>query len=237
MTNQEYPSDWDKVDQNQSSSSEFLKIKSGEKVRIRIIAGPMGFQQLYLETGEQRRGLNLPFGAQLPGYKPRAQYAFEVLILDGGNAGTHKVLTAGQKMAEQLRDIRKEWGSLDRCDVIISKTGTGLETKWSAVPVPATKQTAESLAPVFDLTTKIVMATKEQIEALPPAPVGQKKVGDSLDKPISKKQADYINELAGKKELTLDYVLSTVERKFAKKELDELTSAEASQLIDTLKAA
>ncbi len=169
-TEEEYPSDWNSVESAKSEGSEFLKIKSGEKVRLRILAGPLAFQQLYLEGN--KKGFNLPFNSQIPGYKPRKQYAFEVLVLDGASAGDHKVWAAGQKVAEQLSQIRTEWGDIKKCDIVLSKTGEKLETKWQATPVPASKLTEAETQPTMKLSEKIIYATKEQLDALPPAPVG-----------------------------------------------------------------
>ena len=167
---EEYPSDWQSVEEGKSEGSEFLKIKSGEKVRLRILSGPLAFQQLYLEGG--KRGYNLPHGAQLPGYKLRKQYAFEVLILDGISAGDHKIWAAGQKVAEQLSQIRTEWGDIKKCDIVLSKSCEKLETKWQATPVPPTKLTETEVAPTLKLAEKIMYATKEELNAIPPAPVG-----------------------------------------------------------------
>lgn len=235
MTQETYPANWDAIDEAKSQASEFLKLESGDKVRLRILTGPYAFGQIKYDKGEDMVFLNVPFNAQIPGYKPRAQYAFEVLLLDGKQQGAHKVWAAGQKIAEQLREIRQEWGDITKPDIVVKKEGKGLLTKWTATAAPTSAVPGDNLIPAFKLEEKITMATAEDLAKIPPAATS-KQPKDALDQKISTEQNDFIGKLAVAKELTVDGVLKIIERKFNKNEIDELTRSEASTLIETLKA-
>ena len=235
-TQEAAPDSWDTVDEEAKSKgpTEFLKFKTGEKVRLRVIFGPVAFCQLYTEfAGGKRKGFNLPKGTIIPGQKkPRAQYAFEVLILDGPEAGVHKIWTAGQKIAEQLSNIRSAWGDVDKCDLVVGKTGEKLETEWSAIAVPPSKIADESLKRLYNLREKIKFATKEEIESILP----QTQTKDSMDTKASTEQIRMIGQVATTKELTDEDLDKMCVRKFSKKKCQDLTVAEASQLIELLRA-
>lgn len=160
--NVDSPADWDEIEKTKNSVSEFLKLKSGDKVRFHVLSGPLAFQQI----NDGKRGYTLPLNAQVAGFKLRKQYAFEILVLDGKYAGDHKVWCTGQKMAEQLDQIRIEWGSIKKCDIILTRIGEKLETKWLATPVPQTDLTQEELRSEFKLSEKIVYVTKADLDAV-----------------------------------------------------------------------
>lgn len=161
--NTDYPEEWDSVEEAKSKSTEFLKLNSGDKVRLRILSGPLAFQQLFLN----KKGYNLSLASQLPGYDLRKQYAFEVLLLDGPMVGDHKIWATGQKLAEQLAEIRKGWGDIKKCDIVLSRTGEKLQTKWQVTPVPPSKLTPDEVKPIFSLVEKIVFTDKATLDTLP----------------------------------------------------------------------
>lgn len=227
--------DWDKVKKSKGES-EFLKVTSGQDISIRILSGPMAYGQIGYGVKPNFRSLNIPFGSQVPGYKVKNTYAFEVLVLDGQDKGKHKMLCAGPTVADQLKGIREKWGDLSKADISIGKVGEDLSTRWHSIPCPASAVAESDLKPVFDLGEKIVFATKEQLDALPPPVVSKTQPKDALNNPISAEQGKFISNLATQKEMSLSAVEKLIQRKFEKKTLDELSSAEAAQLIDTLKA-
>lgn len=228
------PEDWNQVEKGQNEASDYLTIKSGEKVRLAILQGPLSYGQLYFDKppieGSDRKYFNVPIGTQLPGYKPKRQYAFEVVILDGDKKGEQKVLRVGQKVAEQLMDVKSAWGSITEPDIIIGKTGEKLTTKWTAT---ATKATAERPAPKLDLRKLIVYAKAEDLQALPPAETVSTQ--NDIGKKISVPQGKLIADLSSAKELSMTEVMKIVKRKFDKNDLDDLTSTQASILIEQLK--
>lgn len=226
--------DWDKV--NKQATSEFLRITAGQDVSIRILTGPLAYGQVGYGDGATFKSLNVPFGAQIPGYKIKNTFVFEVLILDGADKGKHKMFCAGPKVAEQLKTIRDKWGDLSKADIVVGKTGKDLATRWHITPCPASSASAEDLKPMFNLIEKIVYATKEQLDKLPPPVENRTQPKDALNNPISAEQGKFIASLATQKEMSLASIEKLLQRKFDKKTLDELTSAEAAQLIDTLKS-
>ena len=228
MLTDEAPANWDVVEKAAASTTDFLKFKSGEKVRLRILTGPFAFGQIYAQNGEKKMSVNVPFGTSVPGHKPRTQYAFEVLVLDGPQAGAHKLWTAGQKVAEQLKEIKASWGDITKADVVVGKKGEGLQTEWSATAAPPQHVEAGLLVPMFNLREKVKFAGKDEIMKLPPA---EEKGGK-----ITPKQVEFISKLATAKDMSAADVSKISTRKFNKGELDDLTQAEASALIDTLKS-
>jgi hypothetical protein len=231
-TEEEVPDTWNDVEKGKSSGgSEFFKIESGEqnKTTVRILSDvPYPHGSIYVKRGDKKSSLNVPFGSTIPGQEVKSNYALEVLVLDGPAAGSHKVLVAGQQLANQLKSIRTEWNGLKTCDVVIWKTGSFMTTKWLAVAKPSSKVNPESLlVPAFNLREKIKMATREELDALVPS--GQSGA-------ITKDQVNMIADLATAKDVTSDWVNKRIETKFGKKELDDLTSSEAQSLIDLLKA-
>lgn len=228
----EYPADWDAVSTAETAQGEFVRLETDKKVRLHVVSGPFAFQALGVGEGKEFRNLNLPIGAQVPGYKLKAQYAFEVAILDGPNRGQRKVWACGQMVAKQLRSVKDEWGDITKADIVVIKTGKGLTTKYGVTAVPPA---AGDYKATLDLRAKVKFATKDDLNQLAPAPQGTAQTGDLPSGKISVAQSKLISDLATQKELGLDSVLKMVLRKYDKKELDDLTVVEASNLIETIK--
>ncbi len=233
-----YPESWDEVDQAKAEGSSYLEVASGEKVRLKILQGPLTFRSAYLATNEktkkgesQKKTFNIPFASQVPGYKFTAKYAFEVVVLDGPAKGQHKTWKAGQKVAEQLKSVKEEWGSIREPIIVLKREGEKLETVWT---VTAAKGDGSNYPCTIDLQGAIGFATKEQLDSLPPPPIT--KQDGSLSNPISSEQVQFISSLSSQKDITLDWVNKTINRKWSpKSEIDQLTSGEASELITLLK--
>jgi hypothetical protein len=234
----EYPADWDvsKKNAGEQGPSEFLKFKTGEKQRLRVIVGPLAFCELFVEgAGEGGKGKSyrFPTGTTIPGQKrPTAKYAFEVLLLDGPEAGAHKLWTCGQQVADQLREIKETWTDIRKCDIMVGKTGEKLKTKWRADGVPPSKVEETSLKPIFNLREKIKYATAEEIQAMPKASAP----ADSLDGPVSAAQKKEIEDLCSVKDVSQTDLNKIVGRKAPGKVYPDLNAAEAVKVIEALRA-
>lgn len=246
-TEEMYPAEWDLGEQGAQSSSEFLSIKSGETVRFRIVNGPKAFFSLFCEkypivnekTGETKfgkKGLKLPFGAQIPGYRISPKYLFEVVLIDGRLAGQHKLWDTTQGVFDKINEIRQNWGGkIVNAGIALKRVGEGLETEWfpTAFP-PAPLAEGVSLEPQFMLTDKIVYATTEELAKLPPPPKPAKH-SDEGTRNVSPAQLKFIGEIMSQKDISEKQALALL--KTDKTDIEKLTTAEGSRLIDLLKAA
>ena len=84
-----------------------------------------------------------------------------------------------------------------------------------------------------DMDAEIVMVSQDILSKLVKAP-SQLKAGTTSV--VSDKQRELIMSLMKKAELTVDGLAGIISRKFSKHSLDEITSTEASTLIETLQA-
>jgi hypothetical protein len=239
MSNVEsYPETWDDVEKGTAESSKFLKLKSGESVKFKVVNGPYPFRKAYVQKvvegkdGKmQDKSFTFPFGTQIPGLKLTPQFAFEVVVLDGPAKGQHKVWVAGQRVAEDLKKIADVWGSVKKPDIVLSKTGEKLETKWNATAAPPSGE-GVGLAEI-NLKDEIKFSTKEELALLPNS-VGVVKTTKKHS--ITDEQTKFISNLCDGKSIEFKEVEKIIARKFDKASLDDLSKDEAAQLIDTLKA-
>ena len=234
----ETPESWDEHQQATAEGERKIKLKDGQSVRLHIISGPLTFREMYYETGikddktgkAKKKRIALPFGTQLPGYKTKVQYLTEVVILEGPNKGVHKLFQFGKQVADGLEEVKKVWGSTRTPDLIISRKGsTQFDTEYAVTAGPATHKGAVPVE--FNLQGETEFSTKEDLDALP-KPTAQAEGGTQSK--ITHAQLDFIDSLGKKKELNVKGLLGIIERKFGKKDLSELTGAEASTLIETL---
>lgn len=99
-------------DYKPGGSSEYLKLKDGDKVKLRICSEPA--ISVYRE-----------------GDKPR--YSWAVWNRDEKKP---QVYTAGISVYRQIADLTDEWGDPQDFDITIKRTGSGLQdTEYSVVPV------------------------------------------------------------------------------------------------------
>lgn len=226
-------SDWEDVKKAKEESSDYLKVEPGENnaVRVKIIQGPLSFLSYFDQKNQ--RGYNFPKGTQLPGYNLKKKYAFEVVLLEGANAGKHKVLECGQQLAECFETILKDWEDFSKTDVKISKEGSKLTTKWKGTAVRNTEVSPEWLKPVMLLREKIKWASKEDVDKLPPP--AETKEKDALGSVISPAQYEMIGNLATQKQVTVGQVEAMTKRKFEITDLHQLSKGQASEIIEILK--
>ena len=99
-------------DYKPSGGGEYLKLKDGDKVKLRVASNPA--ISVYKE-----------------GDKPR--YSWVVFNRDESKP---QVYTAGISVYRQIADLTDEWGEPTEFDVTIKRTGSGMnDTEYSVVPV------------------------------------------------------------------------------------------------------
>lgn len=236
-----YPESWDEHAQASAESDNELKLKHGDNVRVHIVSGPLTFREEYFSLGakdkqgkDKKTRIAIPFGSQLPGYKMKVRYMSEVVILDGAAKGMNKIFQFGKQVADDLAKIKDVWGSTRTPDIVLSRTGTTKDdTKYSATAAPATVQ-SKDLKVKFNLEKEVRYSTKEDIDKLPPPPVGRESA-DSISGHVSHAQLDLIDSLCKEKEIGTAELKKLVDRKAPGKSLTELTTGQASMVIDLLK--
>lgn len=114
----------------------YLRLKDGDKVKLRVVSEPV--ITVYKE-----------------GDRPR--YAWVVFNRE---LGKPQVFNAGVSIYNQIADLTEEWGEPQKFDVVIKRTGSGLQdTEYSVVPVKTSNDlTKEELAEVEKID--LVQATK-----------------------------------------------------------------------------
>ncbi len=233
---QEYPESWDEHQQAVAEGEKKLKLKDGQSIRMHIISGPLTFRELYSEYKDKdgkakKKRIAVPFTSQLPGYKLRVQYLTEIVILDGPNKGMHKLFQFGKQVADGLEEVKKVWGSTRTPDLIVSRKGsTQFDTEYTVTAGPATHK--GQCAVEFDLQAEAEFSKKEDIDSLPKPTLTRSP--DSGPVGVSHSQLDFIDGLAKTKELNMKGLNGIIDRKFGKKSVTELTSLEASTLIETI---
>lgn len=232
----------DSVKQAKEDASIFIKIGSNEEKRLHILSKPKAFGNIYFETEPFQgagKSMNVPFGTQIPGYKVRPQWAFEVVDLESGK---HKILCSGigvtgdiDKADRAFRPKTKkneEGAGYPLLDIVLSKTGEKLSTEWTVTSAP-TEYEGDGQTTI-DMDAEIKMASAETLAKLGKAPKAASQLRDNVSPALTAAQAGEITRLAGKVELTVDGLNGIIERNFSKHAIEELTKNEASSLIETL---
>lgn len=245
-----YPENWDVAEQDAADSKKELKLKDGDEVRVRIISGPLTYKENYFKVGtkadgktDKKQRIAMPFGSQLPGYELKTKHLIEVVVLSGPMQGQNKLFTFGKQIVDELVLVKKDWGSTRVPDLMLRRKGSGqLDTEYTAKALPPAEKDAKY--PVkFNLAHEVRFSKKEDIEKLPP-PALPGTQHDALDAKITPAQQELINSLGKAKDVDRQWFDKTVARKFAGRKLpgpgvevkDHVTVADASELIDILKA-
>lgn len=106
-----------------TEESVFLRLKDGDKVRVRIASEPAIFTSTFKDpnTGKETTS---------------TKYAWLVWNRDDEQP---RVLAQGKQVFNQIAELVDEWGEPTDFDVAISRTGALLDTKYSVVPVKVSK--------------------------------------------------------------------------------------------------
>lgn len=223
-------------------ASKFVKLKSGESARLHILT-PLPefkvFSQVFLDEAlaDGTKVISVPFGAELPGYKLRPQWACEVVDVD---TGKHMVLQVSQGIVESILQADKSFRPKDKkdvegagqahMDIILSRSGEGKATKWTVMGGPT--QYEGERTPGFNLDNECPYTRPEVLSKLTPSKASSGPKGVSTA--MSKAQYQFITSLCEKKDVSVTALGELVSKKFSKDEVDDLTSGEASQLIELL---
>jgi len=114
-----------------SGESSFMKFQKGEN-RFRILEKPvLG----YLYWQDDKTPVRIKEASEAPaGEKPK--HFWQLPVYNDGNV---KVLDISQSTVQkQLTDLDRnsEWGNLSEYDVIVTKSGDGMDTTYTVTPCP-----------------------------------------------------------------------------------------------------
>lgn len=127
---------WDDVNEGGGTT---LKIKAGTPAKIHILNaadGPKSFHSVYFEA--VNRGAivdkdNNPLDGLGDEYKLRKRHAF--VVFDHADQEV-KTFVCSNQVANAIKAINDEFGSLDDLDLKITRTGDGLNTKYQVLNIP-----------------------------------------------------------------------------------------------------
>jgi hypothetical protein len=111
-----------------SGSDLYLVLKDGDKAKGRIVSDPA--ISVYKE-----------------GDKPRYSWIMLVREFNGKEVNKPQILTKGVSVYNGIADLVEEWGEPTEFDIVIKRTGSGLnDTEYSVTPVKtSTEPTPEQL--------------------------------------------------------------------------------------------
>lgn len=126
---------WNDIQENNAGSgAKFLKIKGGGTAVVHIIDDePHSFKSVYFNA--LRKGAvvdpdNNPMQG-VKGFDLKTRHAINVYDYADN---TIKVLAGSNEMFNTLKAIHSEWGGFSDIDLKISRSGDGLDTKYTIVP-------------------------------------------------------------------------------------------------------
>lgn len=168
----------DTIRQAREDASLFIKLESDESLRLHIVSHAKVFANIFFSTPPfdgAPKSMNVPFGAQIPGYKARPQWAFEVVNMV---TGKHKILCAGTSVVEAIDKADKQFRPNDKkgeegagyplFDIVLSKKGEKFGTKWTVSSAP-TEYKGDGIA-IINMDAEIVMTSAEILAKLPIKP-------------------------------------------------------------------
>jgi hypothetical protein len=230
----------DTIKQAKEDASTFVKMEKGSTAKFHIISKAKTFGNIFFENEPfpgAPKSINVPFGTQIPGYKIRPQWAFEVV----NENGKHKILCANTTVVDAIDKADKAFrpkGKKDEegagyplLDITLNKLAA---TPWWTTTAGPTDYEGNGNC-ILDMDAEIVMASAELIGKLS-ANRPKSQLKDGVQSAPSGAQIDLLNKLCKQKELNSAGFVGIMQRKFNKNELSECTMAEASTLIETLTA-
>lgn len=131
---------WGAIQENSGERADYVKFEAGKKVKLHILDdAPVQFSNHPLAGGAQGRperckGANCPFCAKPLDYGKKTRYAISVFAFDTNQP---KVLEGGTQIFAGISAAVEAYeGNIKAFDIIITRTGAGLETRYTVVPVP-----------------------------------------------------------------------------------------------------
>jgi hypothetical protein len=229
--------DTEELEKDRQEGTRFVQVESGTPVRMRVVNGPYCYKVLWTDTKDGRRKFVLPKDSQFTHPELKREYLYEVLIVGGAGHGAHKLFEANKGVAIDISKAKALWGSIYEPVFEVGKTGSGKKgTKWSVQAGPAAPDLGKP-EPTYELDKQVRFSTKEDLDSIPPAPVGGVQ-GNGEGEPSDKatpEQAKLIMKLVAEKDLTLKAVNDICQRLFKVGDWTDLDGKQASKLIDNLK--
>lgn len=132
---------WENIIENSGGGADWLKLESGKKTKIHILDdAPIQFVQHSHKTEKMKpercKGKDCTYCLDKDNYRSRVRYAIAVFNMDEKKI---QALEQGPQVFKQINAAREAYeGNLKNADIIVSKTGSGQETRYTAIPVPTT---------------------------------------------------------------------------------------------------
>lgn len=131
---------WSAIQENTGERADYVKLEAGKKTRLHILdENPIQFSVHPIAGGAQGRperckGKDCPFCAKPLDYGKKTRYAVSVFAFDTNQP---KVLEGGTQIFAGISAAVEAYeGQTKAFDIIINRTGAGLETRYTVVPVP-----------------------------------------------------------------------------------------------------
>jgi hypothetical protein len=117
----------------QTGSADFVKLASGDETRLHVLSeDSFTFGSVFREG--EKKGINIKPGTIVPGEKVNEQHAFYVYDFSSKSI---KIWCVGIGLAKVLAKMRTDWKeSFERFDILLSRQGEKLNTKWMTTSVP-----------------------------------------------------------------------------------------------------
>jgi len=110
----------------------FLKLSDGQKVKLHVLSDePYSFRQVFNRAIQKSAIVGEDFAQA--GVQVKMQHAFAVYLVDTKEV---KVWICGNQVAGEIKNIYDNYGGLNDVDLIVTRKGTELKTKYPIVPVP-----------------------------------------------------------------------------------------------------
>jgi hypothetical protein len=120
-------------DVGRSGGTDFLKLDPGAKVKVHILSEePHSTWGIFNQAIQ--RGARVSEGFSQPGVDTKIKHAFVIWNLDAGQV---QVWEVSNTTAAGIKNIHEQYGgSLADVDLMVTRVGSGLKTKYPIVPVP-----------------------------------------------------------------------------------------------------
>lgn len=109
----------------ETGSDLYIKIPSGSKIKVRLMTPPSKVFKMFDDDKEPG------------GYRTKPSWVWGVLLYDQSTkTASPRIFESGVSVFSAIKELvnNEDWGDPTKYDIWISKTGSGLETKYSVAP-------------------------------------------------------------------------------------------------------
>lgn len=131
---------WGAIQENDGGRADYVKFEAGKKVRLHLLdESPIQFTSHPLSGGrrgrpERCKGAGCPFCAKPGEYDSKTRYAVSVFAFETNQP---KVMEGGTQIFAGIGAAVEAYeGNVKAFDIVITRTGADLETRYTVVPVP-----------------------------------------------------------------------------------------------------